>query len=314
MGDLATAIPEALLWQYDALSPVLHHTVTSSFTSLSWHLILHTLNHTLIRTTLHTTLCRYDALTFPGATLGYAWAGQLSILRNTAEHRSLFTVVPNYLPLALKTVPPNPRHPLPSSYAMCILSSCDAMCCLLLLPCPACCVCHVLLRMPSAALLSQGEGEARQSGWEERVLLRETLKAKPRMTILLHMAAQFDYKAQWLTWVPFDNFWHHGKVARPHPRIPVECARHAAGARRPRTPATLVATLAPPSSPLMAASPGHVRSLCPRPFPNFPPLPPFATWCAICGSCGAAPSCPSLALAGRRSSSNLPHMASGSPT
>ena len=59
-----------------------------------------------------------------------------------------------------------------------------------------------------------GAGEARQSGWEERVLLRETLKKRPRMRILFHMAAQFDYKAQWLTWVPFDHFWHMGKVWR----------------------------------------------------------------------------------------------------
>ena len=26
------------------------------------------------------------------------------------------------------------------------------------------------------------------------------------------MAAQFDYKAQWLTWVPFDHYWDGGKV------------------------------------------------------------------------------------------------------
>ena len=90
-------------------------------------------------------LWEYDALTFPGATLGFAWAGQLSILRNTPEHRSLFTLVPSYLELGLKT----------------------------------------------------GTGEARQSGWEERVFLREVLKSRPSMRILLHMAAQFDYKAQW---------------------------------------------------------------------------------------------------------------------
>jgi hypothetical protein len=45
-----------------------------------------------------------------------------------------------------------------------------------------------------------GSGEARQSGWEERVLLRETLRRRPKMSILFHMAAQFDYKAQWLTY------------------------------------------------------------------------------------------------------------------
>lgn len=59
-----------------------------------------------------------------------------------------------------------------------------------------------------------GSGEARQSGWEERVLLRETLRARPDFSILFHMAAQFDYKAQWLTWVPFDHFWHGGRILR----------------------------------------------------------------------------------------------------
>jgi hypothetical protein len=38
-------------------------------------------------------LWEYDALTFPGATLGFAWAGQLSILRNSRAHRELFRVV-----------------------------------------------------------------------------------------------------------------------------------------------------------------------------------------------------------------------------
>jgi len=107
-------------------------------------------------------LWEYDALTFPGATLGFAWAGQLSILRNDAPGRALYTVVPNHLELGFKT----------------------------------------------------GAGEQRQSGWEERVLLRETLRHRPSYAILFHMAAQFDYKAQWLTWVPFDHFWHEGKVWR----------------------------------------------------------------------------------------------------
>ena len=62
--------------------------------------------------------------------------------------------------------------------------------------------------------LQTGAGEARQSGWEERVYLREVLKARPAMRVLIHMAAQFDYKAQWLTWVPFDHYWDHGKVWR----------------------------------------------------------------------------------------------------
>jgi hypothetical protein len=107
-------------------------------------------------------LWEHDALTFPGATLGFAWAGQLSILRNTNDARTLFRVVPNHVDLGFKV----------------------------------------------------GLGEARQSGWEERILLRETLRQRPSMTILFHMAAQYDYKAQWLTWVPFDHFWHHGKIWR----------------------------------------------------------------------------------------------------
>ena len=107
-------------------------------------------------------LWAYDALTFPGATLGFAWAGQFSILRNTPESRTLYTAVQGYLPLGFKT----------------------------------------------------GSGEQRQSGWEERVLLREVLRSKPAFSILFHMSAQFDYKAQWLTWVPFDRFWDRGKVWR----------------------------------------------------------------------------------------------------
>ena len=107
-------------------------------------------------------LWEYDALTFPGATLGFAWAGQFSILRNTPEARMLYTAVQGHLPLGFKT----------------------------------------------------GSGEQRQSGWEERVLLREVLRAKPSFSILFHMSAQFDYKAQWLTWVPFDHFWARGKVWR----------------------------------------------------------------------------------------------------
>ena len=107
-------------------------------------------------------LWQYDALTFPGATLGFAWAGQLSILRNTREARVLYEVVRGYLALAFKT----------------------------------------------------GTGEGRQSGWEERVFLREVLRAKPTYSVLFHMAAQFDYKAQWLTWVPFDHFWDRGKIWR----------------------------------------------------------------------------------------------------
>ena len=111
-------------------------------------------------------LWEYDALTFPGATLGFAWAGQLSIFRNDVAGRTLFRVVSAHVELGFKT----------------------------------------------------GAGEERQSGWEERVLLKWTLRSRPSMSILFHMAAQFDYKAQWLTWVPFDHYWHEGKIWR--------CARH----------------------------------------------------------------------------------------
>ena len=47
-------------------------------------------------------LWEYDALTFPGATLGFAWAGQLSIFRNLAESRTLFRVVDSHVDLGFK--------------------------------------------------------------------------------------------------------------------------------------------------------------------------------------------------------------------
>ena len=34
------------------------------------------------------------------------------------------------------------------------------------------------------------------------------------LSISFNMAAQFDHKAQWLTWVPFDHFWEDGKIWR----------------------------------------------------------------------------------------------------
>ena len=33
-----------------------------------------------------------------------------------------------------------------------------------------------------------------QSGWEERDFLRDTLRVRPQLSILFHMAAQMDHK------------------------------------------------------------------------------------------------------------------------
>jgi len=101
-----------------------------------------------------------DALTFPGATLGFAWAGQLTIFQNSAETRELYRAADDFLALGFK---------------------------------------------------SAGDG---QSGWEERVFLREVLKKKPLFSINFHMAAQVDYKAQWLTWVAVDHYWDGGRILR----------------------------------------------------------------------------------------------------
>lgn len=101
-----------------------------------------------------------DAVTFGGATLGFAWAGQLTVFKNTRESRELYGAVDDHLALGFK---------------------------------------------------ADGDG---QSGWEERVFLRDTLRKFPRFSIHFHMGAQMDYKAQWLTWVPFDYYWHAGRVLR----------------------------------------------------------------------------------------------------
>ena len=111
-------------------------------------------------------LWEYDAVTLPGATLGFAWAGQLSVFQNTAELRELYRVVGDHVALGFK-----------------------------------CCA-------------TEGNKEAGQSGWEERVFLRDVLRTKPRLRVAFNMAAQYDYKAQWLTWVPFDHYWRDGKVWR----------------------------------------------------------------------------------------------------
>ena len=111
-------------------------------------------------------LWEYDAVTLPGATLGFAWAGQLSVFQNKAELRELYRVVGDHVALGFK-----------------------------------CCA-------------TEGNKEAGQSGWEERVFLRDVLRTKPRLRVAFNMAAQYDYKAQWLTWVPFDHYWRDGKVWR----------------------------------------------------------------------------------------------------
>ena len=42
-------------------------------------------------------------MTFPGATLGFAWAGQLTIFRNNVATRELYTVVANHLARGFKS-------------------------------------------------------------------------------------------------------------------------------------------------------------------------------------------------------------------
>lgn len=44
--------------------------------------------------------------------------------------------------------------------------------------------------------------------------MREVLRARPHFSINFHMGAQLDYKAQWLTWVAVDHYWHEGRVLR----------------------------------------------------------------------------------------------------
>ena len=47
-------------------------------------------------------LWEYDAVTFPGATLGFSWAGQLTIMANKPELRELYTVVDDHVALGFK--------------------------------------------------------------------------------------------------------------------------------------------------------------------------------------------------------------------
>ena len=114
-------------------------------------------------------LWEYDAVTLPGATLGFAWAGQLSVFQNTAELRELYRVVGDHVALGFK-----------------------------------CCA-------------TEGNKEAGQSGWEERVFLREVLRRRPRLRIGFNMAAQYDYKALMLSSVfsaaPAGNGLHSYRLA-----------------------------------------------------------------------------------------------------
>jgi len=55
---------------------------------------------------------------------------------------------------------------------------------------------------------------------------------RPQMSILFHMAAQMDHKAQWLTWIPFDNYWDGGRIWRCT-QLAGAAAAAAAQARRP---------------------------------------------------------------------------------
>ena len=54
---------------------------------VDWDILLGDLSSVVPRALLW----QYDAITFPGATLGFAWAGQFSILRNVDEARTLYS-------------------------------------------------------------------------------------------------------------------------------------------------------------------------------------------------------------------------------
>ena len=148
---------------------------------------------------LESYLWEYDAVTFPGATLGFSWAGQLTIMANTPELRELYTVVDEHVALGFKV-----RHHEPTS--ACRPSTSTVRFAQRLCRSPA--------NLPP---IPQAHGDG-QSGWEERVFLARVIELRPQLRVLFHMGAQLDHKAQWLTWVPFDHFWEGGKIWR--------CARY----------------------------------------------------------------------------------------
>ncbi len=144
---------------------------------------------------LESYLWEYDAVTFPGATLGFSWAGQLTIMANTLALRELYTVVDEHVALGFKVRQREPTWACrPStSTVQCVQRPC---------------------RSPANLLpISQAHGDG-QSGWEERVFLARVIESRPQLRVLFHMGAQLDHKAQWLTWVPFDHFWDGGKIWR----------------------------------------------------------------------------------------------------
>ena len=73
-------------------------------------------------------------------------------------------------------------------------------------------------RRPRRPRLQVLRDRGQQGGWAERPggarLPPRRLATKPRLRVAFNMAAQYDYKAQWLTWVPFDHYWRDGKVWR----------------------------------------------------------------------------------------------------
>ena len=74
---------------------------------------------------------------------------------------------------------------------------------------------HVALGFKCCA--TEGNKEAGQSGWEERVFLRDVLRKKPRLRVAFNMAAQYDYKALMLSSVfsaaPAGNGLHSYRLA-----------------------------------------------------------------------------------------------------
>ena len=112
------------------------------------------------------------------------------------------------------------------------------------------------------------------------------------------LGAQMDYKAQWLTWVPFDHYWHEGRIlrcsappyskdgrpplllpnrsrwreqarGRPEPRTGLLPP----GTRPPRPPRAPRAPRPPrPPGPTGGVDPARPRRLLPLKGPHLPPV------------------------------------------